>query len=99
MTIGASPARAAPGATVLFSVSAHEAQARGALGYRLSYGDGTTDQNVVPLVCLGGAGSAQGQTWRLSHRYATGGVFDASVTVSANCTPDRATVALSVAVA
>jgi hypothetical protein len=87
-----------PGAEVRFVVTAEEAHARGALGYRVSYGDGTSDQNVVPLVCLAGAGSVQSQVWQLSHLYPSPGAYRVTATVTANCTPDRATASVPVTV-
>jgi hypothetical protein len=98
VTLTASPARGAPGQRVAFVVSAYEAQAHGALGYHLAYGDGTSDQIAVPLYCLGGSGSPQAQTWRLTHGYSTAGSYTASVTVTANCTPDHATTQVTITV-
>jgi hypothetical protein len=88
----------APGASVGFVVTADETHARGALGYRVSYGDGTSDQNVVPLICIAGAGSVQTQVWQLSHHYASAGAYRVTATVTANCTADRATASLPVTV-
>lgn len=93
-----STSKAAAGATVGFRVSARETQARGALGYRVSYGDGTSDQNVVPLICIAGAGLVQSQVWPLSHHYASPGAFRVTATVTANCTADRATASVPVTV-
>ena len=98
VTLTATPSRVAPGAPVQFSLSAREAQARGALGYQISYGDGTSDQIAVPLVCLGGAGSVRAQAWPLTHRYAGAGVFRVSATVTATCTSDHATAVVSLTV-
>ena len=98
VALTATPSRVAPGAVVQFSLSAREAQARGALGYQISYGDGSSDQIAVPLVCLGGAGSVRAQAWPLTHRYAGAGVFRVSATVTATCTSDHATAVVSLAV-
>jgi hypothetical protein len=87
-----------PGASVGFVVTAEETHARGALGYTVSYGDGTSDQNVVPLICIAGAGSVQSQVWQLSHHYASPGTYRVTATVTANCTADRATASLPVTV-
>jgi hypothetical protein len=72
-------------------VSARESQPRGAFGYELSYGDGTTDQNAAPQFCTAGSTPPQSQTWQFSHRYAAPGAYRISALVTANCTPDRAT--------
>jgi hypothetical protein len=88
----------APGAALGFIVTAEETHARGALGYRISYGDGTSDQNVVPLICTAGAGSVQSQVWQLSHHYPSPGTYQVTAIVTANCTLDRATASVPVTV-
>jgi len=98
LTVTVLASTAAPGAAVGFVVTAAETHARGALGYRVSYGDGTSDQNVVPLICLGGAGSVQSQVWQLSHHYPSPGTYRVSAMVTANCTADRATASVPVTV-
>ena len=98
LTVTLGTSTTAPGAAIRFVVTAEEAHARGALGYRVSYGDGTSDQNVVPLVCLAGAGSVQSQVWQLSHLYPSPGAYRVTATVTANCTPDRATASVPVTV-
>jgi len=79
-----------------FTVTADESNAPGALAYQIAYGDGTTDQNAVPQHCVAGAGSPQSQTWHFTHQYAAPGTYHVSATVSATCTPDRATASLDV---
>jgi len=98
VTVAGPAGAVAPGDTLMLTVSARDAQARGALAYRVAYGDATTDQNAVPQFCLAGPGAPQTASWRLTHRYATGGSFRVSVTVTANCTPDHVTAELSITV-
>lgn len=98
VTLTVSPAQASSGAAMQFTIAADETAAHGALAYRLTYGDGATDQNVVAQYCLGGAGAPQTQQWQLTHRYASAGRYSASVTVTANCTPDRATATVPVVI-
>lgn len=94
----ATPTRAKTGSTVQFRVTASDHDAHGALGYRLSYGDGTTAENVVPMFCLPGKGIPAHQTWDLSHRYRTPGRHRVSLTVHVNCTSDHAAASLTVAI-
>jgi hypothetical protein len=84
----------APGTTVKFTLTATETQAKGALGYRVAYGDGATEQNAVPQFCLAGPGTPQTSSWQLAHAYAKPGTYTVTVTVAANCTPDQATTSL-----
>jgi len=91
VTLSASPARFKAGSPVLFSASAYERDARGALGYQFLYGDGTSaPQSAVPLFCLAGGGRPVHEHWRFTHRYRKPGRFTASLTVHANCSGDRA---------
>ena len=92
------PKSVSVGAPVTFSLSAAESHAPGALTYQISYGDGTTDQNTGPTVCLGGPGVPANQTWQLSHAYNQSGTYTVSVTVLANCTSDRSTTTLTVTI-
>jgi hypothetical protein len=98
VTVTAVPSPAAHGATVQFNLTATETQPQGAFGYQIAYGDGATDQNAVPQFCVAGSGPPQTQHWQLAHTYAASGTFNVSVTVSANCTPDRATATLPMTV-
>ena len=98
VTLTAASARPAVGVDVVFVVRATERRAPGALAMQLVYGDGATEENAVPDLCRGGATSGKHATWRLSHRYSTRRTYTAAVTVSANCTPDRATAAVSISV-
>jgi hypothetical protein len=84
---------------VTLNVTASETHEPGSLSYRLAYGDGATDQNVVSQLCRAGPGSLAQQTWQLTHRYVTAGTYSATATVSAGCTPDRATAMVNITVA
>jgi hypothetical protein len=97
VTVSVSPPHAAPGQAVQFVVSARDAVAHGVLGYQLSFGDGTSTHNVTPLLCTATTSPAA-ETWSLTHAYAASGTFTADATVSANCTPDRATASVGVTV-
>lgn len=88
-TLTATPTRMKRGSIVQFAVTASEHRARGALGYRLLYGDGASAENVVPMFCLAGRGTSMRHTWRLSHRYRSSGRYTASLSVYVNCTQDR----------
>ena len=54
VTVAGPAGAVAPGDTLMITVSARDAQARGALASRVAYGDATTDQNAQ--FCLAGAG-------------------------------------------
>jgi hypothetical protein len=91
VTLTVTPARKGTDLTAEFKLSAHERDAPGALTYRLAYGDATTDQNTTPTICRSSPRFPAQETWHLTHRYAAAGTYVSSVTVSANCTSDRAT--------
>jgi hypothetical protein len=97
-TLTATPTRVKRGSIVQFAVTASERRARGALGYRLLYGDGASAENVVPMFCLAGRGTPVRHTWRLSHRYRSSGRYTASLSVYVNCTQDRALAHITVIV-
>jgi hypothetical protein len=80
---------------VAFTLSATETKAMGALGYSVTYGDGTSDQIAVPEYCTTTPAPAS-QTWHLSHTYAHAGAYRVAAMVGANCTPDHATATLTV---
>jgi PKD domain-containing protein len=91
ITLAAAPVRFKAGSPVVFSASAYERDARGAVGYQLIYGDGTSaPQSAVPLFCLAGRGRPVHERWRFAHRYRTPGRFTAALTVHVNCSSDRA---------
>jgi hypothetical protein len=94
----ARPERGPAGDPVTFMVTARESHEPGSLSYRLAYGDGATDQNQVPQLCRAGPGSLAQQTWQLTHRYRAAGTYSAAVTVSAGCTPDRATATVNLTI-
>jgi hypothetical protein len=97
VTVTASPPHLSPGQALQVTVSARDPGAHGALAYQLAYGDGRGAHNVTPLLCTASV-SPQAQTWAFSHAYATAGTYTVSATVTANCTPDHATVPVAVAV-
>lgn len=80
-------------------IAMHEQNARGALGYRLSYGDGTaTGSGPIPQFCLSGVHKPASQSWRFTHRYAAKGRYVLAASVYVNCTDDRLTARLPVVV-
>jgi hypothetical protein len=91
ITLTATPTRAKISSTVQFEVTVSDAHALGALGYQLSYGDGTSAENVVPQFCVAGRGAPSRQMWRLTHRYKAAGRYHVSASVYVNCTSDHAT--------
>lgn len=99
VTLTATPTRAKTGSQVEFNFTAYAAHTRGAFGYELRYGDGTSAaQNTVSLICVEGRRTPMRQTWRLTHRYKAAGRYRVSVSVYVNCTSDHAmaTVAVSI---
>jgi hypothetical protein len=86
------PVRAAPGEPVLFTLNVTDRAANGALGYIVSFGDGTSHANVIPMFCLAGKGRPEHEAWRMAHRYARAGSYHVSAIGYANCGPDRASV-------
>jgi hypothetical protein len=93
------PAAIEHGSVVRFSVTAHDARGRGAFGYELHYGDGTSaGQHTAALVCIAGRGAPMGRVWRLSHAYRAAGVYRVSVSVYANCTGAHASASVTVRV-
>jgi hypothetical protein len=96
ITLTATPTRAKIGSTVQFDVTVSVRHALGALGYQLSYGDGTSADNVVPQFCVAGRGAPIRQTWRLAHRYKAAGRYRVSASVYVNCTSDHATATVAV---
>jgi hypothetical protein len=96
VTMTAEPTRAKTGQSVEFVIDARETSAPGLLSYQITYGDGASDGNVVAQICRSPAPAHT--TWTLHHSYDTAGEFRPSVTVTANCTSDRATATLTLAV-
>jgi hypothetical protein len=100
VTMTVSPLRGPAGTSVGFSVTANASHATGALGYQLSYGDGTTAQNPVPQFCTAGGGNVSNSAWTLTHRYAAAGSYATTVHVFVNCSGDAVTTAaVTVAIA
>ncbi len=99
ITLKVSPGRPAVGTAVTFRVHLVARHAIGALGYRLSFGDGTERANVIPLYCRAGPGVPATGSWRFNHRYTRSGVYDVTVTGYVNCTAShvvtRATVTVT----
>lgn len=93
VTMSVTPLRGPAGTSVGFSVTANATDATGALGYQLSYGDHTTDQNAVAQFCTSGNGSVSNGAWSFSHRYAAAGTYPASVRVFVNCSSHEVTTA------
>jgi hypothetical protein len=91
--LAVAPTLVAHGSVVRIEIVAHEQNARGAVGYLLRYGDGTTTgSGPVPQFCLSGENRPASQSWRLTHRYPTKGRHVVSASVYVNCTRERATV-------
>jgi len=93
-----SPARVTRDAAVVFSVSIAARHAVGALGYRLSFGDGTSRANIIPLYCRAGPGVPAHASWRFDHRYEKAGLYRVSVIGYVNCAAARATATATVVV-
>ena len=70
--------------------------APGALSYHVAYGDGASASNVTPDFCSAGPGQPASQTWLLTHQYPAPGHYTVVATVVVNCSPDKATVTLTV---
>jgi hypothetical protein len=85
------PVRGTAGQVVRFILQAAETHATGALTYDITYGDGQSGSFTTPAVCKSGPGKPAKQLWNLPHTYASPGTYTATVTVSVNCSPDKAT--------
>ena len=98
IALAVTPVSAPAGSAIRFTASAEEDHAAGAIGYRLSYGDGAAaESGAMPLFCVGGPAPTMNRTWRFSHRYKSTGNYRAVLSVDVNCTVDRATAAVTVA--
>ncbi len=80
---------------VRFAVEAADAHARGALGYDVAFGDGTSTSDEIPQFCTSGSGVSRHELWHLAHRYAVG-TYRVTVTVRSNCSRVAATARLTV---
>jgi hypothetical protein len=85
-----SPRRVAPGVTVVYEVHLTASHAVGALGYRMSFGDGASRANPIPQYCLQAPGRAASADWTIRHHYAKAGTYKVVVTGFVNCTAARA---------
>lgn len=93
------PARTRAGRTVEIVASASTQHATGALGYGLSYGDGTSAGPIaIPQFCLAGPGRPAQESWRFTHRYGTPGRYRVKLDVYVNCGGARAGVGVTVIV-
>jgi hypothetical protein len=84
------------GAVAEFAVSVTVSGPRGALAYRLAFGDGTSSSPPAPQVCRRTTGPAASRTWVVHHHYPHTGTYRVVVTGWAVCTAGRASAALSV---
>jgi hypothetical protein len=84
VTVTASPAGPKVHQQVRFTVEVSDAAAHGALGYRISYGDGSTGTVALPQYCTA-QGRAAHSTWHLVHRYGRPGSYRIRVTGVAVC--------------
>ncbi len=81
-----------------FDITWSESAAYGAVGPEvLSFGDGTSQAFATPEYCLADPMAASGDR-TVSYTYEATGSYIASVTVGANCTPDRLTLTLPVSI-
>jgi hypothetical protein len=86
------------GAVFGFAVSVTVRGPRGALAYRLTFGDGTSSNPAVPLVCLSTPRPSATGTWVVHHRYLHPGTYRVVATGWAECTPGRASATATVTV-
>lgn len=99
VTLTALPGRTRPGRTVQIVARASTQQATGALGYGLSYGDGSSAPPVaIPQFCLAGPGRPAKDSWRFTHRYRAPGRYRIRLDVYVNCGGGRASVGVMVTV-
>ncbi len=94
--VTASPSNGQIGTAVVFTITAKEVHAPGALHYSLTYGDGEVASNPTDEVCVAGPGLAANESWSLTHHYVAPGTYMVTVTVGVNCSADSATVQLKV---
>ena len=94
--VAAAPPRARTGTPVRVTVRARATRAHGALGYVVTYGDGSSSHDLVPQFCLGGARTTQRATWHFEHRYRARGTYRVRVSVHAVCTAGAVSAAVTV---
>ncbi len=85
VTLTAYPARTGAGAAVSFRLELSARSAAGALAYRLTLGDGSSRQNIVPEFCRASPRGGASTSWQLSHRYARAGTYRVTLYGSVNC--------------
>lgn len=98
ITLTVKPWRANLGAAVQFSLSVSDTHAKGALGYLLVFGDGSSAAPALPMYCLAGPGRSSHESWQLSHRYLKGGHYKVTASGFANCGSGRVTATLNIEV-
>lgn len=96
LSLTVAPATAPPGAPVKVTLLAHARSANGALGDRVSFGDGTSTPPVaLPQYCLGSKAPPASRTWRYTHRYGKRGTYKISASAYVNCSGKRASISLT----
>lgn len=80
---------------VRVAAKATAGHARGALGYVVTFGDGSSAHNVLPQFCLAGRGGRRQARWLWTHHYVPG-TYHLAVRVHVNCTTATATARLTV---
>jgi hypothetical protein len=98
VTLTVKPWRANQGAAVQFTLSVSDTHAKGALGYLLVFGDGSSAAPALPMYCLAGPGRSSHQGWQLSHRYVKAGHYKVTASGFANCGSGRVTATLNIEV-
>jgi hypothetical protein len=96
VTLTVKPWRANRGAPVQFSLSVSDTHAKGALGYLLVFGDGSSAAPALPMYCLAGPGRSSHESWQLSHRYVKAGHYKVTASDFANCGSGRVTATLNI---
>jgi hypothetical protein len=89
ISLKVSPKRVAPGAAVTFRLHLAATHAVGALGYVLSFGDGTSRANPIPMYCMAGSGVSVQHTWRFTHSYRKAGTYAVVARGRVNCSRAR----------
>lgn len=89
ISLKVSPKRVAPDAAVTFRLRLAATHAVGALGYVLSFGDGTSRANPIPMYCMAGSGVSEHETWRFTHSYRRAGIYTVVATGRVNCSRAR----------
>lgn len=99
VTLIARPGHPRKGALVHFVATASAAEATGALGRTLTYGDGKSAPPIaMPEFCMAPPGRPATATWRFTHRYSAPGRYTVKFGAFVNCGGGRATVSVTVKV-